>query len=192
MPPEQKTEPVTQASPPPQPDLITPPVVKEKPPPEKVQLDDVEVAHDAPVSGNDSKTHKGEPDKETKAPRVAPPPKLAIAAASAGQAGAGKGRDPIRGETRPAVAAPRSRKNSPTTNPMPRRSTRPSPRRPPAKPQPKPKQQASSKTPPAQGQKARWRNSSPPWLRRPPIPSGPPPKPRRSAAEPKKRAMNPC
>jgi periplasmic protein TonB len=70
LPPEQK------ALPPP-PDLVSPPVVKEKPPPEKTQLDDVEVAHDAPVSGNNDQTHKGEPDKETKAPRVAPPPKLA-------------------------------------------------------------------------------------------------------------------
>ncbi len=70
LPPEQK------ALPPPA-DLITPPVVKEKPPPEKVRLDDVEVAHDAPLSGNADQTHKGETDKETKAPRVAPPPKLA-------------------------------------------------------------------------------------------------------------------
>jgi protein TonB len=70
LPPEQK------ALPPP-PDLVSPPVVQEKPPPDKAQLDDVEVAHDAPVSGNNDQTHKGEPDKETKAPRVAPPPKLA-------------------------------------------------------------------------------------------------------------------
>src|SRR6202048_3395133 len=70
LPPEQK------ALPPP-PDLVTPPVVKEKPPPEKTQLEDVEVAHDAPLSGNNDQTHKGEPDKETKAPREAPPPKLA-------------------------------------------------------------------------------------------------------------------
>ncbi|MDQ6703847.1 MAG: TonB C-terminal domain-containing protein [Pseudomonadota bacterium] len=69
LPPEQK------ALPPP-PDLVNPPVVKEKPPPEKVPLDDVEVAHDAPVSGNADQTRKGETDKETKAPRVAPPPKL--------------------------------------------------------------------------------------------------------------------
>jgi len=70
LPPEQK------ALPPPA-DLVTPPVVKEKPPPEKVHLDDVEIAHDAPVSGNNDQTHKGDPDQETKAPRVAPPPKLA-------------------------------------------------------------------------------------------------------------------
>ena len=76
MPPEQKAEPIAKLLPPP-PDLVTPPVVKEKPPPEKAQLDDVQVAHDAPVSGNNDQTHKGEPDKETKAPRVAPPPKLA-------------------------------------------------------------------------------------------------------------------
>ena len=62
---------------PPPPDLVYPPVVKEKPPPEKVHLDDVEVAHDAPLSGNADQTHKGEVDKETQGPRVAPPPKLA-------------------------------------------------------------------------------------------------------------------
>jgi periplasmic protein TonB len=70
LPPEQK------ALPPPT-DLVNPPVVKEKPPPEKVHLDDVVVAHDAPLSGNADQTHKGETDKETKAPRMAPPPKLA-------------------------------------------------------------------------------------------------------------------
>ncbi|MGA7384556.1 MAG: TonB C-terminal domain-containing protein [Methylocella sp.] len=69
--------PPEQIAPPPLPDLIIPPVVKEKPPPDKSQLDDVQVAHDAPVSGNNDQTHKGEPDKETQAPRVAPPPKLA-------------------------------------------------------------------------------------------------------------------
>jgi protein TonB len=70
LPPEQK------ALPPP-PDLVNPPVVKEKPPPEKVHLVDVEVAHDAPLSGNNDQIHKGDPDQEMKAPRVAPPPKLA-------------------------------------------------------------------------------------------------------------------
>jgi periplasmic protein TonB len=70
LPPEQKVLP-------PPPDLVNPPVVKEKLPPEKVPLDDVEVAHDAPLSGNADQTHKGEPDRETKSPRVAPPPKLA-------------------------------------------------------------------------------------------------------------------
>ena len=76
LPPEQQAEPFAKPLPPP-PDLITPPVVKAKPPPDKTQLDDVEVAHDAPVSGNADQTHKGELDQETKAPRVAPPPKLA-------------------------------------------------------------------------------------------------------------------
>jgi periplasmic protein TonB len=76
LPPEQKAEPIAKLLLPP-PDLVTPPVVKEKPPPERVHLDDVEVAHDAPVSGNADQTHKGEPYEETKAPRVAPPPKLA-------------------------------------------------------------------------------------------------------------------
>jgi periplasmic protein TonB len=76
LPPEQQAEPFAKPLPPP-PDLITPPAVKAKPPPDKTQLDDVEVAHDAPVSGNADQTHKGELDQETKAPRVAPPPKLA-------------------------------------------------------------------------------------------------------------------
>ncbi|MGH6857049.1 MAG: hypothetical protein ACRECP_05230, partial [Methylocella sp.] len=59
LPPEQKSEPLAKLLHPP-PDLVTPPVVKEKPPPEKAQLDDVKVAHDAPVSGNNDQTHKGE------------------------------------------------------------------------------------------------------------------------------------
>jgi periplasmic protein TonB len=77
LPPEQKPEPLTKPLPPP-PDLVTPPVVKEKPPPEKVQLDDVKAAFDAPASGNASDTRKAEPDKETKAPRLAQPPKLQV------------------------------------------------------------------------------------------------------------------
>jgi protein TonB len=75
LPPELKPEPLPKHLPPP-PDLVTPPVVKEKPPPEKVQLDDVKAAFDAPAAGNASETHKGEQDKETRAPRLAPPPKL--------------------------------------------------------------------------------------------------------------------
>jgi periplasmic protein TonB len=74
VPPEQK--PPLVAQPLPLPDLVTPPVVKEKPPPEKVQLDDVEKAFDAPMSGNASQTQKAEATKETQAPREAPPPKL--------------------------------------------------------------------------------------------------------------------
>jgi periplasmic protein TonB len=74
LPPEQKAEPAPKKPRPP--DLVTPPVVKEKPPPEKVELDEADIARDAPRTGNDSKTHKGEPEKETKAPRIAPPPKL--------------------------------------------------------------------------------------------------------------------
>lgn len=62
---------------PPPPDLIEPPIVKPKPPPPKVQLEDVEVARDAPRAGDSAETKKGDPDKETKAPRVAPPPKRA-------------------------------------------------------------------------------------------------------------------
>lgn len=75
IPPERKPEPLLKPLPPP-PDLITPPPVKEKPPPEKVQLDDVQQAFDAPAAGNASETRKGEQDKPTQAPRLAHPPKL--------------------------------------------------------------------------------------------------------------------
>jgi protein TonB len=136
---------------PPPPDLVTPPVVKEKPPPEKVHLDDVEVAHDAPLSGNNDQTHKGEPDKETKAPREAPPPKLA--------------------SPRPAQEKPEQEKAATATT---EKATTPSPPaeppkladdipdaealdkaqpEPPAKPQKKQAPQ-DSKSPPAQGKKA--------------------------------------
>ncbi|WOJ89150.1 TonB family protein [Methylocapsa polymorpha] len=74
-PPEEKPEPQQKNAPPPL-DLVTPPVVKAKPPPEKVKLEDVEIAHDAPSAGNAATTAKGTPDAETKAPRTAPPPKL--------------------------------------------------------------------------------------------------------------------
>jgi len=72
LPPERK--PPAQPLPPPA-DLVAPPVVKEMPP-EKVQLEDVDKASDAPMSGNASETQKAEETKETQAPRQAPPPKL--------------------------------------------------------------------------------------------------------------------
>ncbi|HET6377069.1 MAG TPA: TonB C-terminal domain-containing protein [Methylocella sp.] len=77
LPPETKPELPAKPLPPPPPDLVTPPPVKEKPPPEKVQLDDVKQAFDAPASGNAARTQKAEADKETKAPQQAPPPKIA-------------------------------------------------------------------------------------------------------------------
>ena len=77
LPPEAKSEPNINSIPPP-PDLVTPPVVKPAPPPEKVQLDDVKVAYDAPASGNASQTQKSEISEETQAPLKAPPPKLAV------------------------------------------------------------------------------------------------------------------
>ncbi len=76
LPPEEKPELAIKPLPPP-PDLVTPPVVKPAPPPEKVQLDDVKIAYDAPVSGNASQTQKSAISKETQAPVKAPPPKLA-------------------------------------------------------------------------------------------------------------------
>ena len=77
MPREEKPEPLGKPLPPP-PDLVTPPVVKPAPPPEKVELDDVKIAHDAPMAGNASQTQKVEQSKETQAPVKAPPPKLAV------------------------------------------------------------------------------------------------------------------
>jgi len=74
-PPEEKPAPQQQKKQPPL-DLVTPPLVKPKPPPEKVILEDVDVAHDAPSAANSATTAKGTPDAETKAPRKAPPPKL--------------------------------------------------------------------------------------------------------------------
>jgi protein TonB len=148
MPPEQKTEPLGKSLPPP-PDFITPPVVKEKPPPEKVELEDVQIAHDAPVSGNDSRTHKGEPEAETKAPRVAPPPKLALPQPSQDKP-----------EQEKAAAAPSEEKPAPPSPPSePQKLADDTPDaealdkaqpEPPAKQQPKQKPQAS-KSPPAQG-----------------------------------------
>jgi periplasmic protein TonB len=75
MPSAQMPEPAAKPLPLP-PDLVTPPVVKPEPPPEKVQLDDVKVAYDAPVSGNAAQTQKTDSLKETQAPRQAEPPKL--------------------------------------------------------------------------------------------------------------------
>ena len=150
-PPEQKPEPVTKPLPPPKPDLVTPPVVKAKPPPEKAQLDDVQVAHDAPVSGNDDKTHKGEPDQETKAPRVAPPPKLAIPEPAQDKPEQEKAA--TKSEEKPAPpAAPSEPQKLADDKPDAEALDKAQPE-PPAKPQPKPKQQQASKTSPGQGQK---------------------------------------
>lgn len=77
LPPEEKPEPLVKPLPPPL-DLVTPPVVKPAPAPEKVQLDDVKIAYDAPKAGNASQTQKADTEKETKAPRQAPPPQLAL------------------------------------------------------------------------------------------------------------------
>ena len=148
--PEQKPEPVTKPLPPPRPDLVTPPIVKAKPPPEKAQLDDVQVAHDAPVSGNDDKTHKGEPDQETKAPRVAPPPKVAIPEPAQDKPEQEKAA--TKSEEKPAPpAAPSEPQRVADDKPDAEALDKAQPE-PPAKPQPKPKQQAN-KSSPGQGQK---------------------------------------
>jgi periplasmic protein TonB len=149
MPPEQKPEPVAKRRPPP--DLITPPAVKAKPPPDKAQLDDVRVAYDAPVSGNDDKTHKGEPDKETKAPRVAPPPKLAVPQPAQDKPEQEKAASPSQEKPAPASAPSEPQKTADDT-PDAEALDKAQPE-PPAKPQPKQKQQPS-KSPPAQGQKS--------------------------------------
>jgi protein TonB len=151
LPPEQKTEPVTKPLPPPKPDLVTPPAVKAKPPPEKAQLDDVQVAHDAPVSGNDDKTHKGEPDQETKAPRVAPPPKLAIPEPAQDKPEQEKAA--TKSEEKPAPPAASSDPQKLADDKPDAEALDKAQPEPPAKPQPKLKQQPASKTSPGQGQK---------------------------------------
>ncbi len=144
LPPEQK------ALPPP-PDLVTPPAVKEKPPPEKVHLDDVEVAHDAPLSGNSAQTHKGEPDKETKAPRVAPPPKLAAPQPSQEKPEQEKAATPSNEKAaKPSPPAEPQKLADDTPDAEALDKAQPEP---PAKPQKKQVPQAS-KSPPAQGKKA--------------------------------------
>lgn len=150
LPPEQKTEPVTKPLPPPKPDLMTPPPVKAKPPPEKVQLDDVQVAHDAPVSGNDDKTHKGKPDQETKAPRVKPPPKLAIPEPAQDKPEQEKAA--AKSEEKPAPPAAPAEPQKPADDKPDAEALDKAQPEPPAKPKPKPKQQAS-KTAPGQAQK---------------------------------------
>jgi protein TonB len=135
---------------PPPPDLMTPPVVKEEPPPEKTHLDDVEVARDAPRSGNADLTHKGEPDKETKAPRVAPPPKLAAPQVA---------RDEPEQEKAATASKENAAKPSPPEEPQKLADDTPDAEaldkaqpEPPAKAQQKQRQQ-DSKSPPAQGKK---------------------------------------
>ncbi|MGQ0444863.1 MAG: TonB family protein [Beijerinckiaceae bacterium] len=151
LPPELQAEPFAKPLPPP-PDLVTPPVVKAKPPPEKTQLDDVEVAHDAPVSGNADDTHKGDPDKETKAPRAAPPPKLAA-----------KQPAQEKPEQEKAATASNEKAANPPAPSEPQKLADDTPGaealdkaqpEPPAKPQKKPTPRRDSKRPAAQGQKA--------------------------------------
>ena len=136
---------------PPPPDLVSPPVVKEKPPPDKAQLDDVEVAHDAPVSGNNDQTHKGEPDKETKAPRVAPPPKLAAPRPAQEKPEQEKAATASKEKAaNPSAPSEPQKLADDTPDAEPLDKTQPEP---PAKPQKKPAPQ-DSKSPPAQGKKA--------------------------------------
>ena len=157
----------------------------------KCKLDDVEMAHDAPVSGNDARTHKGDPDKETKAPRVAPPPKHRRAAARREQSPSRKRRRLPRKRSPPRTRRPRSRKSSPTTRPTPSRSTRRSRNRPPSR-RTKPKQQRKQE-PPDPGPKATVADQLAALSPAPDLfPGGFRARPRRSAAEPKKRAMNSC
>ncbi len=147
-PPEQKLQ--TPAPSRPLPDLVTPPVVKEKPPPEKVQLDDVEMAHDAPVAGDAARTSKGEPEKETKAPKVAPPPKLASQQPAQDKPEQEKAAAPSQEKPAPEQASPEPQKladDKPDAEALEKAQPQP-----PAKPKSKPKQQPS-KNPPTQGQK---------------------------------------
>ncbi|MGB6708760.1 MAG: TonB C-terminal domain-containing protein [Methylocella sp.] len=149
LPPELKAAPIAKLLPPP-PDLVNPPVVKEKPPPEKVRLDDVEVAHDAPVAGNNDQTHKGEPDKETKAPRVAPPPKLAASRPAQEKPAHEKAAAPSQEKPVPPSPPAEPQKladDTPDAEPLDKAQPEP-----PAKPQ-KTRAPQESKSPPAQGKK---------------------------------------
>jgi hypothetical protein len=149
----------------PPPDLATPPAVKEKPPPQNTQLDDVAVAHDAPVSGNNDQTRKGEPDRETKAPRAAPPPKLAARQAAQESP-----------EQEKAATASKEKEAKPS---------------PPAEPQ-KLRHRKTARALPPRARRHQLRNSLPLCLPRPIIQLGPWPRPRRSAAAPKRRVMSLC
>ncbi len=149
LPPEQKAEPITKLFPPP-PDLVTPPVVKEKPPPEKVHLDDVEVAHDAPMAGNADQTRKAELEKETTAPRVAPPPKLAApqpAQEKPEQEKAAAASDEKAANPSPPPESQKLADDTPDAEALDKAQPEP-----PAKPQRKQAPQ-DSKSPPAQGKK---------------------------------------
>jgi periplasmic protein TonB len=149
LPPERKAEPIAKLLPSP-PDLITPPAVKAKPPPDKAQLDDVQVAHDAPVSGNADQTHKGEPDKETKAPRVAPPPKLAVPQPAVEKPAQEKAAAPSQ-EKSASPSAPAEPQKLADDTPDAEALDKAQPE-PPAKPQKKRAPQ-DSKSPPTQGKK---------------------------------------
>jgi len=76
VPPEAEKAEKKETSARPKQDFVTPPIVKPKPVLDPAKLEDVEKAFDAPMAGNDNKTVKGEPEKETKGPRAATPPKL--------------------------------------------------------------------------------------------------------------------
>ena len=140
----------SQSSLPPPPDLVTPPVVKEKPPPEKVHLDDVEVAHDAPMAGNADQTRKAELEKETTAPRVAPPPKLAApqpAQEKPEQEKAAAASDEKAANPSPPPESQKLADDTPDAEALDKAQPEP-----PAKPQRKQAPQ-DSKSPPAQGKK---------------------------------------
>jgi periplasmic protein TonB len=150
MPSEQKPEPPATPLPPP-PDLITPPVVQAAPPPDKTKLDDVEMAHDAPLAGNAAQTHKGEQDQETKAPRVAPPPKLATPQPALDKPEQEKAAAPSQDKPAPASAPSEPQKladDTPDAEALDKAQPEPS-----AKPQPKQKQQPRT-SPSTQGQKS--------------------------------------
>lgn len=150
LPPEQK--PLAEAKPlPPPPDLVTPPVVKEKPPPEKVQLEDVEKAFDAPMSGNASETQKAEAAKETQAPRQGPTPKLALQQPPQDKPEQEKASAPSEAKPAEPASPPEPQKlaeDLPDAEALDKAQPEP-----PAKPKEK-KNPQPSKDPPAQGKKA--------------------------------------
>jgi len=147
---EKPAPPEKKPPPPPELDLVTPPIVKPKPPPEKVELEDVEMAHDAPMAANSATTEKGKPDTETKAPRAAPPPKL-LAPERARDKPEQEKAEASAKETPPkpteAAAAPKPVDDRPDAEPLDKADASP-----PGKPQEKPAPQ-DSKKPPTQGKK---------------------------------------
>jgi protein TonB len=129
-------------------DLVTPPIVKPKPPPEKVELEDVEEAHDAPMAANAATTEKGAPETETAAPRVAPPPKLLSPERAEDKPEQEKAEAPAEEAPPEPSESPKVAEANPDAEPLDKAQPPEPPARPKQKPTPK-----ESKKPPTEGKK---------------------------------------